>query len=81
MADKYLNNNACYTLLNAAYAQVVGEHAIDTQDLSDFVETGAAYDSLIADNAWKDQFTKALLQQCVKNFYLDTDYSEEYSDI
>lgn len=78
MSDKYLNNNACYSLINAAYAQVVGEHAIDTQDLSDFVETGAAYDSLIADNAWKDQFTKALLAQCVKNFYLDTEYRNAY---
>lgn len=79
-ADKYLNNNACYTLINAAYAQVVGDHAIATQDLSDFVETGAAYDSLIADNAWKDQFTKALLAQCVKNMYLDTEYKSAYND-
>ena len=78
MADKYLNNNACYTLLNAAYKQVVGDTAIATEDLSDFVETGAAYDSLIADNAWKDQFTKALLAQCVKNFYLDTEYRSGY---
>lgn len=80
MADAYLNSNDVYTLVNAAYAQALGESAIATQDLTDFVETGAAYDSLIANNAWKDQFTKALLAQTVKNFYLDTSYREEYSD-
>lgn len=80
MADKLLNNNSCYTLVNAAYAQVVGDHAIDTEDLSDFIETGKAYSDLIADNAWKDQFTKALLQQCVKTMYLDTEYTGAYND-
>lgn len=80
MADKYLNSNSVYTIVNEAYKQAVGDKAVATQDLADFVENGVAYDTLIADNAWKDQFTKALLQQCVKNFYLDTDYSEEYSD-
>lgn len=77
-ADAYLNNNACYTLINAAYSQIVGDAAIATEDLSDFVETGVAYSSLIANNAWKDQFTKALLAQCVKNFYLDTEYRAAY---
>lgn len=80
MSDKYLNNNAVYSLVNGAYAQAVGASAVATQDLSDFVETGAAYDSLIADNAWKDNFTKALLQQTVKNFYLDSSYREDYED-
>lgn len=68
MANKYLNNNAVYSLVNEAYKQAVGAKAVATEDLTDFCETGAAYDTLIADNAWKDQFTKALLQQCVKNF-------------
>lgn len=80
MSDKYLNSNTVYSLVNAAYNQAVGANAIATESLVDFVETGAAYDTLIADNAWKDQFTKALLQQCVKNFYLDTSYREEYRD-
>ena len=80
MSDKYLNNNAAYSLVNEAYKQAVGSKAIATESLVDFVETGAAYETLIADNAWKDQFTKALLQQCVKNFYLDTSYREEYRD-
>ena len=80
MADKYLNSNSVYTIVNEAYKQAVGEKAVATQDLADFVENGVAYDTLIADNAWKDNFTKALLQQAVKNFYMDTDYSDEYSD-
>lgn len=80
MPDKYLNNNSCYSLVNAAYNQTVGAAAIATQDLRDFIETGAAYDTLIASNAWKDQFTKALLNQTVKNFYLDTSYRDEYED-
>lgn len=80
MADKYLNSNDVYSLVNAAYKQAVGEQAVATQDLADFVENGVAYDTLIADNAWKDHFTKALLQQTVKNFYLDTSYRSEYDD-
>lgn len=80
MADKYLNSNSIYTLVNSAYVQAVGSSAIATTDLKDLVETGAAYDTLISDNAWKDNFTKALLQQCVKNFYMDTSYREEYQD-
>lgn len=80
MSDKYLNNNSVYSLVNAAYAQAVGASAVATQDLSDFIETGAAYDTLIADNAWRDQFTKALLQQTVKNFYMDSSYREDYED-
>ena len=80
MADKYLNNNAVYSLVNEAYKQAVGAKAVATEDLTDFCETGAAYGTLIADNAWKDQFTKALLQQCVKNFYTDTSYRSEYRD-
>jgi hypothetical protein len=80
MADSFLNNNGAYSLLQAAYEQVLGEDAIATEDLSAFVDKGAAYNTLIANNAWKDQFTKALLNQCVKTFYLDTSYREEYKD-
>ena len=78
MAD--LNNNGVYTLLRSAYEQLLGENAIATEDLSAFVDKGAAYNTLIANDAWKDQFTKALLNQCVKTFYLDTSYREEYKD-
>ena len=78
-ADAYLNNDIS-ALVKAAYGQLVGADDIDTLDLADFCETGKVYDNLIANNAWKEQFTKALLQQCVKNFYTDTSYREEYRD-
>ena len=78
--DAKLNNNSAYTTVRAAYAQALGASAVDTIDLSDFCEGGQAYDTLIADNAYKDQFFKALLAQHVKNFFLDSDYSKEYED-
>ena len=77
MADKYLNSNAVYSIVSEAYKQAVGDKAVATQDLGDFVERGVAFDTLMADNAWKDPFTKALLNQTVKNFYLDTLYDGE----
>lgn len=80
MAEAYLNNNSVYTLVRSAYAQAVGSNAVATEDLSAFVEKGVAYDTLIADNAWKDNFTRALLAQTVKNFYLDSSYREQYKD-
>lgn len=80
MSDVLLNNNSAYTTIRAAYAQALGDHAVDTVDLSDFCQNGVAYDTLIADNAYKDQFFKSLLAQHVKNFFLDSDYSEIYED-
>lgn len=80
MADALLNNNSAYITIREAYAQALGDHAVGTIDLSDFVSGGVAYDTLIADNAYKDQFFKALLAQHVKNFFLETDYSEIYED-
>ena len=80
MGEAYLNNNSVYTLVRSAYAQAVGSNAVATEDLSAFVEKGVAYDTLIADNAWKDNFTRALLAQTVKNFYLDSSYREQYKD-
>lgn len=80
MSEAYLNNNSVYTLVRSAYAQAVGSNAVATEDLSAFVEKGVAYDTLIADNAWKDNFTRALLAQTVKNFYLDSSYREQYKD-
>ena len=78
-ADATLNNDIS-SLVKSAFSQVVGSDDIDTLDLADFCETGKGYSDLIANNAWKEQFTKALLQQCVKNFYTDTSYREEYRD-
>ena len=78
--DAKLNNNSAYTTVRAAYAQALGDSAVATIDLSDFCQNGVAYDTLIANNAYKDQFTKALLAEHLKNFFLSSDYSKEYDD-
>ena len=80
MADALLNNNSAYTTVRAAYAQALGASAVDTIDLSSFCQGGVAYDTLVADNAYKDQFTKALLAEHLKTIYLSSDYSKEYED-
>lgn len=71
-----INNNSAYAIVNAAYKQAVGSSAVDTLDLSDFCDSGVAFDSL---TMARDKFLKALIDQVV-NFYTDTSYASEYSD-
>lgn len=80
MADVLLNNNDAYLTVRAAYEQALGDGAVDTIDLSDFCQNGVAYDTLIANNACKDQFFKALIAQNLKTVFLSSDYSQEYED-
>lgn len=80
MADVLLNNNDAYLTVRAAYEQALGDGAVDTIDLSDFCQNGVAYDTLIANNAYKDQFFKALIAQNLKTVFLSSDYSQEYED-
>lgn len=72
-----IDNNSAYAIVNAAYKQAVGSSAVDTIDLSDFCDSGVAYESL---SIGRDKFVKALIDQVV-NFYTDTSYDSEYSDI
>lgn len=71
MSVEILNSNAAYTLVNQAYKEALGTSAQDTQDLNDFIDGGIAYDDI---GKYRDQFTKALLLQSVKNIYLDAAY-------
>lgn len=71
-----IDNNAAYAIVNAAYKQATGSSAVDTTDLSDFCDSGVAYESLTMS---RDKFLKALIDQVV-NFYNDTSYSSEYTD-
>ena len=80
MADVLLNNNDAYLTVRAAYEQALGDGAVDTIDLSDFCQNGVAYDTLIANNAYKDQFFKSLIAQNLKTVFLSSDYSQEYED-
>ena len=71
-----IDNNSAYAIVNAAYKQAVGTAAVDTIDLSDFCDSGVAYESL---SIGRDKFVMALIDQVV-NFYTDTSYTSEYND-
>lgn len=77
MADPMINNNAANLIVNEAYKQFTGTDACDTIDLADIVETGAAYATI---SAAKEQFTKALIGACVRNWFTDEKYSNSYKD-
>ena len=79
MASKNLrtiDNASAYAIVNAAYKQAVGDAAVSTIDLSSFVDSGVAFESL---SMAQDKFVKALIDQVV-NFYNDTSYDSEYAD-
>lgn len=79
MASKNLrtiDNASAYSIVNAAYKQAVGDAAVETIDLSSFVDSGVAFESLAMA---QDKFVKALIDQVV-NFYNDTSYDSEYAD-
>lgn len=71
-----INNNDAYQLVNAAYKQAVGANAVDTLDLTSFIDGGVAFESL---TMARDTFVKALIDQVV-NFYNDTSYENDYDD-
>ena len=71
-----IDNNTAYSIVNAAYKQATGASAVDTMDLSDFCDSGVAFESL---SISRDKFLKALIDQVV-NFYNDTSYTSEYTD-
>ena len=73
-----LNNNAIYTVVRAAYSQALGDAAVDTVDLSDFVDKGAAYSDLVT---YKEQFTGALINVLAKNWFLDSSYRTQFKDM
>lgn len=71
MSVEYLNSNAVYPLVNEAYKQALGKKAVQTEDISAFIDGGIAHDDL---GSYREQFTKALIVQAVKNVYLDSMY-------
>lgn len=71
-----IDNNDAYQIVNKAYRQSVGTDAVETVDLSSFVDGGTAFESLTMN---RDKFVKALIDQVV-NFYNDTSYESEYQD-
>ena len=77
MSVEYLNNNQVYALVNEAYKQAVGDKAVATQSLADFIDGGIAHDDL---GKYREQFTKALILQGVKSIFMDSMYrrSKQY---
>lgn len=71
MAIEYLNSNAVYPLVNEAYKQAVGDKAVATESIADFIDGGIAHDDL---GKYREQFTKALIVQGVKSIFMDSAY-------
>lgn len=74
MADiEFLNSNQVYTMVRSAYKQAVGENAVETTSLEDFVDGGIAHEDL---GKYREQFTKALMLQGVKSVFMDSAYKK-----
>ena len=71
MSVEYLNSNAVYSLVNEAYKQALGDKAVATESLADFIDGGIAHDDL---GKYREQFTKALILNGVKSVFLDSMY-------
>lgn len=76
MSVEFLNSNAVYSLVSEAYKQAVGEKAVATQSLADFIDGGIAHDDL---GKYREQFTKALILNGVKTVYMDSLYKRAKS--
>ncbi|MBP5410812.1 MAG: hypothetical protein J6Y26_02765 [Lachnospiraceae bacterium] len=76
---KTLNNNAVYSIVNAARTQALGggsTAAIANLDVKDIVDAGGSSDVIGSVEA----FTKALINVLVKNWFTDTSYRSSYVD-
>ena len=72
------NNNAIYSLMATALANMKGGANIVTESLADFVDGGTAYSSI--QEIGQDQFYKALIAAGVKNFFTDSAFIDSYED-
>ena len=72
------NNNNAYLLYRTALSNMKGGADIVTEDLSDFVDGGTAYNAI--QEMGVDQFYKALIAAGVKNYFTDQEYREDRED-
>lgn len=72
------NNNAIYSLMATALANMQGGANIETESLADFVDGGTAYSAI--QEIGQDQFYKALIAAGVKNFFTDSAFIDSYED-
>lgn len=74
-----LNNNAVYTIVNAARTQALGggsSQQIAALDIHDIIDAGGSEDVIGS----REAFTKALINVLVKNWFTDTSYRTQYND-
>lgn len=71
-----LNNNDVADVLKAAIKQATGSEAVDSLDLSGIVDLGND-DTIIGS---REQFTKALINVLMKNWFTDSKYRTQYFD-
>lgn len=71
-----LNNNQVATLVNSAIAQATGSSNIATMALEEIVDRGN--DASVIGSV--EQFTKALLNVMIGNWYTDRSYRSQYED-
>ena len=72
------NNNAIYTLMATALANMKGGADIVTESLADFVDGGTAYSAI--QEIGQDQFYKALIACGVKHIFTDEAFIDSYED-
>lgn len=72
------NNNAIYTLMATALANMKGGADIVTESLVDFVDGGTAYNAI--QEIGQDQFYKALIACGVKHIFTDEAFIDSYED-
>ena len=71
-----LNNNDIADILKAAIKQSTGSEAVDSLDLSGIVDIGTD-ENIIGS---REQFTKALINVLMKNWFTDSKYRTQYFD-
>ena len=72
-----INNNQIYTLVRGAYADALGGENLENLKIEDLSDVGDLLGNILEN---RDQFTKALIMQCVKNWFTDTSYRTQYND-
>lgn len=72
------NNNAIYSLMATALANMKGGADIVTESLADFVDGGTAYTAI--QEIGQDQFYKALIAAGVKRVFTDEAFIDSYED-
>lgn len=71
-----LNNNQVATVINSAVAMSTGAETIANMTLKEIIDTGN--DATVIST--KENFTKALCNVIIKNWFTDSAYRSEYSD-